>query len=307
MAALDDSMRVWNCPVCRSAARVLGAKDSVLVALCGACGHQFATAHPTAEELTALYGDYCYAGAEAVAVPPFIRSRVREVVRQFEPFRRTNRMLDLGFGAGTMLQEGRSLGWEVHGMELSSAAVKNARENGFDTAVEGDFLKAPYPEGTFDVIAAVEFIEHVPDPLPFLRQASRLLRPGGAIYLTTPNGAGVSGRLLGLDWSAMAPKEHLHLFSPLSLARTLEAAGFGGVEIRCEGVYPHEIAHRMRARLSGAEAGLSASESIRVSAVLNENLAASRTGAAFKAAANAFLRLAKLGDAMKVIGINRGR
>lgn len=304
MPIADEPAQLWDCPVCGAAAGPEGTKDSVVVACCARCRHQFATSHPTPEELAALYREYCYAGAETADAAPFIRSRVREAVRRFEPFRRGNRMLDLGFGAGTMLQEGRALGWEVHGMELSSAAVANARARGFETAIEGDFLKAPYPESSFDVIAAVEFIEHVPDPLPFLRQARRLLRKGGAIYLTTPNGAGVSGRLLGLDWSVVAPREHLHLFSPGSLTRALEMAGFRKLEVRCEGVYPHEIAHRLRARAAGARAEFSAPESIRASAALNEDLSGSRAGTAFKTAANAVLNLSRLGDAMKVIGVN---
>lgn len=104
-----------------------------------------------------------------------------------------------------------------------------------------EFLKAPYSDGVFDVIVATELLEHLKNPLPFIRKAHALLASNGVLFLTTPKGNGISGRLLGLDWSAMAPPEHLNLFSPQSLGFALASQGFKSTRIDCEGVNPYEF------------------------------------------------------------------
>ena len=71
-------------------------------------------------------------------------------------------------------------GWNAFGLESSSAAVILARSKGLSVE-EGDFLSLPLPSG-FDVIVMSELIEHLTDPVPFLRRAFEILRPGGLLH-----------------------------------------------------------------------------------------------------------------------------
>lgn len=73
------------------------------------------------------------------------------------------------------------------------AQLQNRRSNVREYLVQ-DFLGADLPVAAFDVVTAIEVIEHVRADQAFVRKASDLLRPGGAFYLTTPNGAAVSNR-----------------------------------------------------------------------------------------------------------------
>lgn len=57
----------------------------------------------------------------------------------------------------------------------------------------GDIQALAHPDDTFDTIISCETIEHVPDPLGALRELARVLRPGGRLYLTTPNYLGPMG------------------------------------------------------------------------------------------------------------------
>jgi SAM-dependent methyltransferase len=259
---------------------------------------------PDDQILADHYAKYSYVDHGLETVSETIRARLAETLQSLECHRKLNRLLDVGFGAGAVLLAGQRLGWEVFGIERSALAVKQAQDNGFANVVEGDFLQAPYEPMTFDVLVMTELIEHLPDPFPFLKQAHRLLRPGGVLYMTTPNGAGISGRILTTEWSVVDPPEHLNLFSPRSLTRTLERCGFGPVNIQTEAVNPYELVTGIRRSLGATPAAVSrpAGQS---SIALNERLSRNRTGQMAKALVNRVLRLSRMGDSLKVRAVRQ--
>jgi SAM-dependent methyltransferase len=259
---------------------------------------------PPPDVLRALYARYSYDVAHLSGLPPVVFARVGELADQVARFRRLGRVLDVGFGAGALLKVFGNRGWEAHGVETSPLAVAQARAHGLHHVVEGDFLTLPYPTASFDVVFMFELLEHLPDPAPFLARAHALLRPGGLLYATTPNGAGLSGRLLGLSWSVARPPEHLHLFSPVSVRRLAERAGFARVRVRAHGANPHEIAHallrRVRPAPARADDALPPVDRVATSYALNARLQASRTGRAAHRAVNALFAVTRLGDGLKV-------
>lgn len=79
-------------------------------------------------------------------------------------------------------------------------------------------------EGTFDVITAIEVLEHVPDPVGELRRLRGLLKDGGRLFLTTTNAAPYRNRLL--KWRYVIPEIHISFFEPQTMAIALARAGF---------------------------------------------------------------------------------
>ena len=77
---------------------------------------------------------------------------------------------------------------------------------------------------TFDVITAIEVLEHLADPLAELKKIRSLLKPGGLFFFTTGNAAPHRKDLF--DWSYMLPEVHISFFEPVTLARALKCAGF---------------------------------------------------------------------------------
>ncbi len=77
------------------------------------------------------------------------------------------------------------------GLNGTVIAQMSRRRGNIAAIVLGDMTKAPFAEGVFDGVVAVEVIEHVPDDSAFVAQACRVLRPGGWFVLTTPNGESV--------------------------------------------------------------------------------------------------------------------
>ena len=75
----------------------------------------------------------------------------------------------------------------VTGIDLSIDRVRSCRENGIE-AYQGNAADTGMGDSMYDVVIAEELLEHVPDPEAVLREAWRILKPGGMLYITTPLG-----------------------------------------------------------------------------------------------------------------------
>jgi SAM-dependent methyltransferase len=127
----------------------------------------------------------------------------------------------------------RYRGWTVRGVELSARAAAVAQAKGLVVDV-GDFVSVELPEMVFDVITAWDVLEHVYEPIAFLRKAWSLLRPGGMLVLRTPNASSLNRRLFGVYWAGWDLPRHLTVFTPSRLGQMLCEVGF--VESRA--MYP---------------------------------------------------------------------
>jgi 2-polyprenyl-3-methyl-5-hydroxy-6-metoxy-1,4-benzoquinol methylase len=182
---------------------------------CRLCGTVFTARLPSSTESKDYEGYY---HEENLKIPAFVHRRLEELVSDFDEDRQLNRWLDVGCGAGTLLEAARGRGWEVIGTEVAERAAQALRPKGFDVR-SGELGQLELPEAEFDVVSMLEVIEHVPDVSALLAASRRLLRPGGALYVTTPHGRGISARLLGTKWSVVCPPEHLQLFPPGACVR----------------------------------------------------------------------------------------
>jgi 2-polyprenyl-3-methyl-5-hydroxy-6-metoxy-1,4-benzoquinol methylase len=79
-------------------------------------------------------------------------------------------------------------------------------------------------EGCFDVVTAIEVLEHTLEPLVTLRQIRRLLRPGGLLFLTTGNARPFADKLT--RWSYVTPEVHVSYFEPMTLELAMRSTGF---------------------------------------------------------------------------------
>lgn len=303
-----------SCPVCRGSSAPLGMRGRFELRRCASCHHSFTREEPTEAELAAVYERYVYDDLGLGDVPPFIIDLLGDLVATFEPHRGTGRLLDVGFGQGALLAVAKKHGWSTYGIEASTAAVEQGNKHAIGELAVGDFLDAPWPDGTFDVIVMTELIEHLASPRGFLEKARRLLRPGGMLYLTTPHGYGLSGRICGGEWSVLGPPEHLQLYSVSSMKRTLEAAGFGDANVYTQGVLPHEIVQHLRERarsIVGAgekrngDATTPRDNPGRTAAAYAVNAALSkrRAGQIVKSIANRVMRWTSLGDGLRIYAV----
>ncbi len=136
------------------------------------------------------------------------------------------KLLDVGCGNGNFLSIMQKLGWEVWGVEPDPQAAKIAQELLRDTIIIGTLEPAGFPDNSFDVITAVHVLEHLHQPLGFLQESLRVLKPGGRLIIITPNTNSLGHRLFGKFWKALEVPRHLFLFTPALLGACLEKAGF---------------------------------------------------------------------------------
>jgi len=141
------------------------------------------------------------------------------------------RVLDVGCGNGLFVAEAAASGWRASGIDLDPAAVEAGRSAGLDLELERIEERAVREPGAFDAVTLSHVLEHVADPVAFLSCARALLRPGGVVWIATPNLDAAGHRRFGADWVHLDPPRHLVLFDAPSLTRALQAAGFAGVDV----------------------------------------------------------------------------
>jgi ubiquinone/menaquinone biosynthesis C-methylase UbiE len=114
---------------------------------------------------------------------PENQAKVRRVLEQLRDRCGGGKLLDLGCGTGFLLRLAHDLFAEVHGVDVTPAMLARV-----DTTPGNIFLHntaaedLPFPDGTFDVVTAYSFLHHLEDHRRVLREAWRVLRPGGLFY-----------------------------------------------------------------------------------------------------------------------------
>ena len=103
------------------------------------------------------------------------------------------RVLDIGCGGGLLCEALQDLGAQVTGIDLAPAMLEAARLHAAERGVAIDYrllraeeLASTEP-GAFDVVTCMEMVEHVPDPASIVTAIAALVRPGGAVFISTLN------------------------------------------------------------------------------------------------------------------------
>ena len=144
-------------------------------------------------------------------------------------------VLDLGCLDGTIGQLFVHQGNRVTGIDASRNALETARARGLDARLGNLDEPLPFADASFDIVFAGEIIEHVAHANAFASEAFRVLRPGGAFIVTTPNLAALGRRLLLLvnrnphietDFSLPHAAGHVRYFIAETLSALLRRGGF---------------------------------------------------------------------------------
>lgn len=152
----------------------------------------------------------------------------------YPALRAGGRVLDIGCAGGGYLLALRQLGWDVHGVEMTPALARYAREQfGLDVRTgAAEVALAEFPDGYFDVITMWHVLEHLANPSGVLAEVCRLLKPGGRLMLEVPNFHSLSRLILRTYWFPLELPRHLYHFTPQTVAAMLTKAGFHAIRLR---------------------------------------------------------------------------
>lgn len=170
--------------------------------------------------------------ADRAAIRAFRTLSAHGYLRDLGSRARRGSLLDVGCGEGYFLAAAKAAGWETRGVEISPFAAEFARANSGSKVFPGKLRDAGYPSDFFSVVTLFDVVEHFYDPVVELSEVWRILRPGGLVYLLTPDVESIAARLMGRYWFELKPPEHLFYFSRETLGQLLRKAGFQKVETR---------------------------------------------------------------------------
>lgn len=269
---------------------------------CQNCGFVFAEKIPSPQELVAYYEGY----GRNDYLSPLTVKRYEELLQSWQPYRQTNRILDVGCGIGYFLETAKADGWEVYGTEYTERAVQICAAKGI-AMQKGELNPDAYPPESFDVITSFEVIEHINNPREEMAKFYHLLRKGGIVYITTPNFNSTLRLFLKEYYNVIAYPEHLSYYTPATLRRLMETTGFQTVWIKTTGISPMRFVGSLRNRKAPTEgkAGVSPEpppvyvapespdERLRRSFESNWLMSAAKTGI------NGILSLLGIGDSLK--------
>lgn len=221
-----------NCLICDSSQlKPLEGYHETHLVKCGTCNFVFAQKIPTTQELIDYYDGY---GRNDYLSPITIK-RYHELLDQMEKYRKTNRILDVGCGIGYFLEVAKERGWEVHGTEYTDKALEICRSKGIEMQ-EGKLDPSKFDHGSFDIITSFEVLEHINNPQEEVTNFNTLLRPGGLIYLTTPNFNSLLRYRLKDRYDVITYPEHLSYYTPRTLNHLFNKAGFQKQQIQTTGI-----------------------------------------------------------------------
>ncbi|PYQ65244.1 MAG: hypothetical protein DMF53_05915 [Acidobacteria bacterium] len=225
------------CPLCDSEER----RESIFefppyaVARCKSCGLWYLCPRLTESLMHASYeddhyfeggeGGYSSYQAQETTLRPTFRRFLREIARRGMT---GGKLLEVGCAYGFFLEEAKDYFSHRTGTDYSSGALEKAHGRA-DRLILGGTEQIPLGE-TFDCVACVHVIEHIYDPVAFLRSLTKHLRPGGWLLLATPDMGGFWRPLMRRRWPFFKIPEHVTYFDQKTLGALLTRAGLDAVQ-----------------------------------------------------------------------------
>jgi len=233
-----------NCPYCNSKENHNEFKINGFVHVtCDDCNTVYVTPRLKDEYVDLLYSDKYYSELYINSMIPAFDERKKLIgQRKFnqvlEYSNNNGSVLDIGCGVGEVIDVFKDNNWDCHAIEFNPGAVDWLKKKGINVS---DVHFNEYDEGLqFDVIMAWGVVEHVIDPLVFLKKVNNMLKPGGVFVSEVPH-----GNSLTVDYSRLTNKDperiimgeqHIVLYSIEAYTGIHESAGLTNLHVQTNGL-----------------------------------------------------------------------
>ena len=239
------------CPACGKVSNnVEMQKNGFTYLECSNCSMLYISPRPTTEILSEFYpnsaqykyfNDFIFPASQEVRRNNIFIPRVNKIVESCKSLNlQTDKILEIGTGYGLFCEEMVKNGTfsEVVGVEASDSLAKTCSERGF--RLYNGLLENLEIKETFDVAVSFEVIEHIFNPLAFVKIIHNLLNPQGVFMFSFPNYDGFEVGILR-EMCSGVDHEHLNYFNEKSITVLLQSAGFEIVSIETPGFLDVDI------------------------------------------------------------------
>jgi len=244
-AEISPNLEYPACPLCGNKRRQFSFRlhEPYRVARCTECGLYYLFPRLTETAMQEIYrqpsyyeGGACgYADTSYAVQEVALRATFKRLLDNLAKRGLTGGdLLEIGCGYGYLLDEARSFFDRRVGTDFSPESADIARATGAEVFI-GGIAQVP-SEAKFDCVIGTQLIEHVYEPLSFLKQLGGHTKPGGHIILATPDIGGALRKAMGRRWPSFKAPEHVIYFDYRTLSSLMLRAGMSDVRRL---PYPH--------------------------------------------------------------------
>lgn len=231
MMKTDHAKESVFCDICNSGSHeLLFAKEGFRHVRCNTCGLVFVNPR-LKEHLVHQQVSGTGSMGENELTPAQVRRLDTELDR-IKPYRRLNRILEVGAGRGWFLDRAAKSGWETWAVEVNQDAIRQLRTKGVAEIIIQPAEEFEAPPDYFDAVRMWDVIEHLKSPRKAMTNVHKVLRTGGFLKLATTNFASLSRKVNGPEWVYLNGADHIVLFEPATITRLLSEIGFSSIKIR---------------------------------------------------------------------------
>jgi 2-polyprenyl-3-methyl-5-hydroxy-6-metoxy-1,4-benzoquinol methylase len=245
IAETSANLEYPACPLCGSDRREFPFRlaEPYRVARCIECGLHYLFPRLIESAMQEVYrkSSYYEGGASGYADTSYsaqefaLRATFKRLLRNLAKHALTGGdLLEIGCGYGYLLDEARSFFGRRVGTEFSPEGAEIARGTGAEVLVGG--IEQVPSEARFNCVIGTQLIEHVYEPLSFVKRVAGHTKAGGHIILATPDIGGVLRKAMGVRWPSFKVPEHVLYFDYRTLSSLMRRAGLNDVQRL---PYPH--------------------------------------------------------------------
>ncbi len=212
------------------------------IARCKSCGLIFTNPRPSIKDIRYFYPNNY---GPHIGMPITNSNFIKKIIfRLWEDYKGLfsvdlvknlvkGKILDIGCGSGAYLNYLRKKGWQVAGLDVSPLAVKQTRRLGIECFMS-EVYNADFRPESFNVVTAINTIEHMHNPLRSLKKINEILKKNGTLIIVVPNVESLEAKIFGRHWHEWDIPRHLYHFSLETLTKLLELANFNIILVEHE-------------------------------------------------------------------------
>ncbi|MBA7692139.1 Ubiquinone biosynthesis O-methyltransferase [subsurface metagenome] len=225
-----------SCILCSSNAyQELRTIKEYKIVKCAQCTFVYAHPLPKMDELTKIYSQHIpekFKPHKGLVRRYKYYFLTRSIKKHF-PKDKQIRLLEIGCSYGRLLSSLQlDKQFKAIGIDLTDVSLKYARRLGLNV-LKGTLESQAFANESYDVVVALQTIEHVLDPIRLLTEINRILSKGGIFVATVPCVTHIKAKIAGMKWKYYAPPGHLWYFSPRTFKLLFSKTGFQPVTVTC--------------------------------------------------------------------------